>query len=85
MAREMDVVPKIMNHIIKQNLGLGAFKQKTGCLTAALKENEKKSRCLLSYGKERYKEILFTDEKIFTVEETFNKQNDRVYTWSSKD
>jgi len=34
---------------------------------------------LLLYGKERYKEILFTDEKIFTVEETFSKKNDRVY------
>ena len=45
----------------------------------------KKSRCLLSlYGKEHYKEILFTDENIFTVEETFNKQNDTVYAWSSK-
>jgi hypothetical protein len=31
------------------------------------------------------KEILFTDEKIFTVEETFNMQNNRVYAWSSKE
>ena len=27
------------------------------------------------YSKEHYKEILFADEKMFTVEETFNKQN----------
>ena len=26
------------------------------------------------FGKEHYKEILFTDEKIFTLEETFNKK-----------
>lgn len=37
------------------------------------------------YGKEHYKKILFTDEKIFTVEESFNKQNDRVYARSSKE
>lgn len=77
-----------MSRIIKQDLGLRAFKRQTGqCLTVALKENrKKKSRRLLSlYGKERYKEILFTDEKIFTVEETFNKQNDRVYAQSSKE
>jgi hypothetical protein len=37
------------------------------------------------YGKELVKEILFTDEKIFTVEETYNKQNDRVYAQSSKE
>ena len=45
----------------------------------------KKSRRLLLYGKENYKETLFTDEKFFTVEETFNKQNDRVYARSSKE
>ena len=48
------------------------------------KNRGKKSRRLL-YGKEHYKEILFTDEKIFTVKEIFNKQNDRVYRWSSKE
>ena len=36
------------------------------------------------YGKEHYKEILFTDEKMFTVEETFNEQNNRVYARLSK-
>ena len=37
------------------------------------------------YSKERYKEILFTDDKMFTVEGTFNKQNDRVYARSSRE
>jgi hypothetical protein len=45
----------------------------------------KKSKSLLFYGKELYKEILYTDEKKFTVEETFNKLNDRVYAWSCKE
>jgi len=31
------------------------------------------------YGSGRYKQILFTDEKIFTIEQSFNKRNDRVY------
>ena len=55
-------------------------------LTITLKGNrEKKSRHLLSlYGKECYKNILFTDEKIFTVAETFTKQNDTFYVPSSK-
>jgi hypothetical protein len=39
---------------------------------------------LLLYGKEHYNEILFTDEKIFTVEETSNKKNYRVYAQSFK-
>ena len=46
---------------------------------------EGKSGLLLLYGKEHYKQIFFTDEKMFTVEETFNKQNNRVYAWASKE
>jgi len=32
--------------------------------------------------KKRASSILFSDEKIFTIEEKFNRQNDRVYTRS---
>ena len=78
------------NHELLYQTGLGAFKQQTGqCLTIALTENRKKkkkekSRRKLSYSKEHYKEILITDDKIFTVEETFIKQNYRVYARSPK-
>ena len=65
MAREIDIAPRITSHIIKQDLRLGTFKRQTGQRhTVALKENRKESRRLLLYGKERYKEILITDEKI---------------------
>ena len=37
------------------------------------------------YVNEHYEEILFTHEKKFILEETFNKQNDRVYAWLSKE
>jgi hypothetical protein len=37
------------------------------------------------YAKELYEEIFLTDEKMFSMEETSNKQNDRVYAWSSKE
>ena len=43
MAQEMDIASRTMNHITKQNFGIGAFKRQTGqCLTVALKENRKK-------------------------------------------
>lgn len=38
---------------------------------------------LEAFGSGRYKDIFFTDEKIFSVEEFFNKQNNRVYVKSS--
>ncbi|KAI8429942.1 hypothetical protein MSG28_000408 [Choristoneura fumiferana] len=36
-------------------------------------------------SKQDAKKILFTDEKIFTVEEKFHRQNNKVYAKSSKD
>lgn len=33
----------------------------------------------------KYRNILFTDEKIFTIEEHIDKQNDRVYVHNPKE
>ena len=45
MARQMDIAPRTMSHIIKQDLGVGAFKHQTGqCLTIVLKENREKNQ-----------------------------------------
>lgn len=88
MAREMTLSKMSMSRIIKQDLGLGAYKKHTGhLLTAALKQKRRvRSKCLLSkYAQGMHRKILFTDEKIFTVEEKFNKQNDRIYARSSKE
>ena len=82
MAREMNITQKSMSRIIKKDLGLGAFKRRTGhLLNAALKKNriEKCKSLLVKHADNLHRKILFTDEKIFTVQEKFNKQNDRVY------
>lgn len=84
----MKVSPKTMSRILKKDLGLGAYKRYTRhLLTDKLKEIRRtRSKTLLKiFGKKLYRKILFTDEKIFTVEASFNKQNDRVYARSSKD
>ncbi|CAH0689596.1 unnamed protein product, partial [Chilo suppressalis] len=39
----------------------------------------------LRYVGKKYREILFSDEKIFTVGESCNKQNDKVYAHSSEE
>ncbi len=43
---------------------------------------ERLKKLLRVYGKNLFKKISFTDEKIFTIEEKFNKQNDKVYAWT---
>lgn len=86
MSREMNISKVSISRIIKYDLGLRAYKRHTGhLLTAALKQKRKqKSKALIrQYAKNRHRKIMFTDEKIFTVEESFNKQNDRVYAQSS--
>lgn len=87
LSREMGISVCSISRIIKHDLGLQAYKRHTGhLLTVALKEQRKrKSKALRrQHAKNAHRRILFTDEKIFTVEESFNKQNDRVYALSSR-
>ncbi|VVC32817.1 Hypothetical protein CINCED_3A023201 [Cinara cedri] len=42
-------------------------------------------KLLQQYAKNGHRQILFTDEKIFIVEEIFNRQNDRVYARNSRE
>ena len=86
MAWKMDIVLRTMSHIIKGDLGCGALKQGES-LTIALKENRIKKKqdthccCMV---KSITKKSSLQMKKMFTVEETFNKQNNRVYARSSK-
>ncbi|TLO71586.1 hypothetical protein FEG37_18500, partial [Acinetobacter baumannii] len=77
-----------MSRILKDDLGLAAYKRRTGhFLTDNLKENRvvKSKQLLKRYAKGGHRKFLFTDEKIFTIEQHFNKQNDRIYAQSSKE
>ncbi len=67
IAKEMNIAPRTLSHILKDDLSLRAFKRRTGqLLTPRLRalrcERAKKLLCL--YGKGKYKKILFTDKKI---------------------
>lgn len=78
LSREMGVSPRSMSRILKDDLHVHAYKRYTRhLLTEKLKEIRRvRSQALLkTYGKNKHQDILFTDEKIFTVEESFNKQN----------
>lgn len=88
MAREMKISPRSMSRIIKEDLKLRAYRRRTGqLLTAALrlKRTTRAKKLLQRHADGGHRRILFTDEKIFTVEEKFNRQNDRVYAHSSQE
>nr|CDJ96472.1 transposase [Haemonchus contortus] len=85
MSREMGINESSLRRIIRK-LGLKAYKKnKCQKLTDAQKEKRKeRSRELLRrFGNGRHLRILFTGEKLFTVEQVVNKQNDRAYAVSN--
>lgn len=88
MALQMGVSRKTVKQVLNEDLSLRAYKKKSGhLLNTRLKAIRlKRSRVLLKrYAKNRHRDILFTDEKIFDIEEKYNKQNDRVYARSSEE
>lgn len=88
MSREMQISRLSMSRIIREDLGLGAYKRHTGHLLTVDLKNKRKQKSkdlLIRYAGGKHRQILFTDEKIFNVEEHYNKQNDKVYARSSKE
>ena len=88
MAREMNISKRSMSRLLSEDLGLRAYRRGTGhYLDARLKKLRvlKCRRLLQRYAQNGHRRILFTDEKIFTIEESFNRQNDRVYASTSQE
>lgn len=88
MAREMNISKMSMSRILRSDLGVRAYRRSTGhFLTPQLKRQRelKCKRLLQRYADNGHRRILFTDEKIFNIEESYNRQNDRVYATSSRE
>ncbi|KAJ4434476.1 hypothetical protein ANN_23038 [Periplaneta americana] len=88
MAREVNMSQRSMSRLLSEDLGLRAYRRSTGhYLDARLKKQRvlKCRRLLQRYVNNGHRRILFTDEKIFTIEESFNRQNDRVYASCSRE
>ena len=83
VARETGISDRSVRRIVKQEFGLKPYKlQKVQLLT---EENKcvRLQRCRLLRRRaagHRWERILFTDEKVFTVEQAHNHQNDRIWS-----
>ena len=87
MARDFSVSHESVRKVVRNDLGLKSLKRHTvHHLTPALRQKRfqrsKKLLARLAVGAEN--NILFSDEKIFTIEEAHNSQNDRILAPSSK-
>jgi len=86
VAKELNINRETIRKVLKYDLGLTPYKMKK---RQDLNEKKRKVRlertkCLLqSDAIKNLNSILFTDEKIFTIEQSFNSQNDRIWAESS--
>lgn len=88
LAMQMKVSRGTIRNVLKVDLGVKALRRGTCHLLTIPQKKKRVERCralLKRYGGEQYKSILFTDEKIFSVEEKFNRQNDRIYARRKQD
>jgi hypothetical protein len=82
LAKSLGVSTRTMNRIIKDDLNLYAYHVS---VEPDLNDDHKKRRVSFAYWvrkflrKNDHGRILFTDEKYFSMEGVFNRQNERVY------
>lgn len=89
MARDMNVSEKTIRNIVKIDLKMSSFKMRTRQYLTDLQKEKRLARAKILLNKLKAgtdtDEIIFSDEKLFTVESIFNRQNDRVLAKSSAD
>lgn len=88
LALQMGLSRTTVKRLLNEDLGLRAYRKNTAnLLHARLKKIRlERSRVLLKrHAGKKYREILFSDEFFFNVEESFIKKNDRVYAHSSEE
>lgn len=88
MAPELSISRRTVSRVVKRDLGLKIYKMQT---THALDDKMRATRLqccrdlLKRFSRGRHCSIVFSDEKLFTVEMSFNKQNNRVIAKSIQD
>jgi len=86
LSRELILSPRSMSRLIRDNLHMRAYGRSEGhLLTPALKEiRQTRTEHLLQWHAENgHENILFTDEKIFTIEQQYNRLNDKICAQTS--
>ena len=72
-----------MGRIVEKNMKKKCHKQAKGqyfSLAAKTKRKNRATELLRRFRRRVHKTILFTNKKLFTVEQFLNKQNDRIYS-----
>lgn len=85
IAREIKINRESVRRMARQELGLKAYKLQKGQLLTNDNKRVRLQRCralVRRAAAHRWEKILFSDEKLFTIEQAHNRQNDR--SWSAE-
>ena len=88
MARELKVSRSTLLRVINDDMHIRPYKRRQvqGLTPLQTEKRFKRSKVLLErYAREKIQKIIFSDEKLFGVEEQLNSQNDRIYAASFED
>jgi len=85
LAADLKVSKGTVQNVLKKDLGLKAYKRKKiHGITYQQKVNRvKRAKVILEWHAED--EIIFSDEKLFTLQQSYNPQNDRIYAANVRD
>ncbi|KIH61896.1 hypothetical protein ANCDUO_07824 [Ancylostoma duodenale] len=81
MAEDIGVSASSMRRVVKQKLQLRSYRSRTAPLLTEEMKQIRLKRCkklLMRFAEGSHRNIVFSDEKIFTVEPIVNSQNNRV-------
>lgn len=89
LAKDMNVSNTSMRTIVRKDLRLSPYKMRKRQFLTPLQKQKRLERAQILLRELKTdtaaQEIIFSDEKLFTIEAQFNNQNDRVYAKSSAD
>ncbi len=86
MAKDLDISEGSVRNIVKKKLKLKSLKLQKGQHLNDRIRQVRKQRCLAlkrRLGAQGHLKVIFSDEKIFTIEQSRNIQNDRILTPNS--
>jgi transposase len=84
LAVKLRVSPRSIRRMLQKN-GYRSWKEQKRHFLSEPAKKKRRERCralLKRCDNDGYKNILFSDEKLFTVEQAYNRQNDRI--WSKR-
>lgn len=88
LARQLNTSSTSIRRIIREDIGLYPYKKRQvfGLTADKKKKRFDRAKVLIErFANSGFENLVFSDEKLFNVEETLNNQNNRIYAASFED